>query len=260
VLSSAAPVRNPSGHVTGAVTIHHEITALKELERMREEWTSVIAHDLRQPVAAITAYAGALSALAEQQPSLEPFGRRADNIAAAAGQLERMIADLLDVSRLGAGQLKLEPTSIDLPLLLRGVFDRAAAATRGHPTEVRIQEQLPRAWADPGRLEQVLVNLLSNAAKYGYTDTPITLAVELQHGEVQIAVTNEGAGIPPEEIPRLFSRFYRTGGARAGGAPGLGLGLYVCRELVRAHGGRIWVESTPGATTTFRFTLPVASA
>jgi signal transduction histidine kinase len=105
----------------------------------------------------------------------------------------------------------------------------------------------------------VLVNLLSNAAKYGYPGTPITVTAEQREGEVLISVANQGEGVPPEDIPRLFSRFYRTSGARRGGMPGLGLGLFVSRELILAHGGRMWVESTPGATTTFRFTLPVAS-
>ncbi len=255
VLASAAPIRDRNGAITGAVVIHQDITALKELERLREEWTSVIAHDLRQPVAAISLYAQALTALAEHDGALQRIRPRAQSIVEATRRLDRMIGDLLDVSRLGAGRLMIEPVPVDLAILVRGV----AQLADGHSVEISVDEDLPRLPADPGRLEQVLGNLVSNAFKYGDPGTPILIRVSRKDGEVEVAVTNQGPGIPPAEIPRIFRRFYRASGAQSRAVAGLGLGLYIARELVHAHGGRMWVESTPGETTTFRFTLPTAS-
>ncbi|WP_437329430.1 sensor histidine kinase [Sorangium sp. So ce381] len=134
-------------------------------------------------------------------------------------------------------------------------MERTADATKGHRVDVEVLDGVPPLWADPGRLEQVLTNLLSNAAKYGAPGTPIRIGVERRSGEVLVAVENEGKGIAPDELPRLFARYYRTSEAKAGGAAGLGLGLYIVRGLVEAHGGRIWAESEPGKAT-FRFTLP----
>ncbi|MBI4493372.1 MAG: sensor histidine kinase, partial [Chloroflexi bacterium] len=106
--------------------------------------------------------------------------------------------------------------------------------------------------------EQELGNLLSNAAKYGSPSTEIRVEVARRKAEVEVAVANQGPGIPPEDLPHLFTRFYRARQARAERAAGLGLGLYISKGLVEAHGGRLWAESTPGQTTTFRFTLPAS--
>jgi signal transduction histidine kinase len=114
------------------------------------------------------------------------------------------------------------------------------------------------AWADPNRVAQVLGNLLSNARKHGVPGTPITVGIAAKGALVEVRVSNQGPGIPPEEIPRLFTRFARARRAHAEGTPGLGLGLYIAKGLVEAQGGRIWAESVPGATTTFSFTLPVS--
>jgi len=118
----------------------------------------------------------------------------------------------------------------------------------------------PYVQADPGRIEQVLTNLLTNAYKYGTPQTTIEVRIAPETKAVRVSVQNEGPGIPSEDLPGLFERFYRTRQAQSSTIEGLGLGLYISRELIRAHGGRMWVESTPGATTTFSFTLPLDSA
>jgi signal transduction histidine kinase len=115
------------------------------------------------------------------------------------------------------------------------------------------------AWVDPDRIQQVLVNLIGNAAKYGDPETTIEVVAETQEDVIEVSVTNRGPGIPAEEIPRLFSRFGRMSGASASATPGTGLGLYIAKGLIEAHGGRIWVESTPGELTTFHFVVPRAS-
>jgi signal transduction histidine kinase len=124
---------------------------------------------------------------------------------------------------------------------------------------VELRGEVPPLEADPARLEQVLVNLLSNAAKYSFPETEILVEVEPREREVMVSVTNLGQGIPPEEQEAIFTRFRRARAATEAGVPGLGLGLYITKGLVEAHGGRIWVESEVGKSTTFRFTLPLGS-
>jgi PAS domain S-box-containing protein len=258
VLGRAAPVRAPDGEVTGAVVSYQDISVLKELERLREEWTSAIAHDLRQPVAAVAAHAQLLQALGAARDAGETEQQAVEHILASARQLYRMISDLLDSSLLSAGRLKLEPLMVDLPTLLRAAVGRMAETLGDHPVQFVVAGAIPRISADPGRLEQVVGNLITNAAKYGTPGTPIQTSITVHDENVEIAVVNEGSDLSHEEIGQLFRRFYRSSRARNTGAGGLGLGLYICRELVRAHGGRIWAESAAG-TVTFRFTLPLAA-
>jgi PAS domain S-box-containing protein len=257
VLESAAPVRGPEGRVIGAVTVLENISILKELERMRDEWTSVIAHDLRQPVTTISGYAGLLERKIQAPAQIEER-RAVEHILTAARNLGKMIGDLLDVTRIEARRLQLSLQSVDLAALLPSVVERAATVTEGHPVRVEVKGEIPTVEADPGRIEQVLMNLLSNAAKYGYPATEILVTVTKRAQDVEVSVTNQGPGIAPEEMPKLFGRFYRAPEARAGRVAGLGLGLYIAKGLVEAHGGHIWAESIPGHTTTFSFTLPLS--
>jgi len=256
VLESAAPVRGPEGRVIGAVTVLEDISAIKDLERLRDEWTSIIAHDLRQPVTIITGYAG-LVAKKIQAPAQAEERKAVEHILTSARNLATMINDLLDVSRIETRRLQLNLQRVDLVTLIRATVERAAAVTEGHPLQVEVEGEIPAVQADSGRIEQVLMNLLSNAAKYSYPATEISVRVSRHAGDVQVSVTNQGPGITPEEMPRLFGRFYRTQGARAGRVAGLGLGLYIAKGLVEAHGGHIWAESIPGQTTTFNFALPL---
>jgi len=256
VLVSAVPIRTHR-QITGAVVVYEDITRLRQLERQREEWTAAIAHDLRQPVTIITAYSGLLLRLLDDHAP--PRERAAlTHVSEAAWNLNKMIGDLLDVSRVESQHLSLQLVALDLPKLVRDVVERMAAITDGHPVHLDVEGKLPPVEADPSRIEQVLGNLLSNAVKYGDPNTAIQIRVYPLADAVAVSVTNEGPGIQAEEIPRLFRRFYRTARARAAKTSGLGLGLYIGRGIVEAQGGKIWAESTPGKTTTFTFTLPVA--
>lgn len=254
LLVSAAPLRDERGRVLGAVVAFKDISALKDLERLRDEWTSIIAHDLRQPVNVITLQAGML-AKEVADPALKA---RVDHIRAAAGRLTRMITDLLDASRIDAHQLPLRVETVDVVALVRDVVDRMGDLTDRVRVEVR--GEVPAIQADALRLEEILVNLLSNAGKYGYPGTGIEVAIEAKAEGVVVSVTNQGEGISPEEMATLFKRFRRTGRAMKGEPLGVGLGLYIAKGLVEAHGGRIWAESVPGRATTFSFNLPVRCA
>jgi len=252
IAMTLSPIRDPVGRVVGVSTIERDISTLKRLEREREEWSAVVAHDLRQPAAAIRISAESLSR-AETNPARQ---RVIERIRKASDRLERMIGDLLDVSRIEAGQLAVHAESVDLRPLVADVV--ALLPWDQSRCRVEVDPDAERAWVDEERFVQVLSNLLSNAFKYGDPDAPVEVCLEAAEGMVRVTVTNEGPGIAPDEVPKLFSRFARTRAAQSGGVPGLGLGLYICRGIVEAHGGRLWVESVPGDKTHFRFTLPSA--
>jgi PAS domain S-box-containing protein len=229
-----------------------ELAAVKEVERMREEWTSIIAHDLRQPVNVISLGVHLL----DRAPPEQQAGLR-ERIRLAAGRLDRMIGDLLDLSRLEAQALRLDRCEIEPRRMVDEALDHLEHLVSGR--DVRVVDHGPALslQADPGRIEQVLGNLLSNAVKYGSPGTPILIDIDRRPEEVTISVANSGQGIPQHELPRLFGRFVRSAEARRSEIPGLGVGLYISRGIVEAHGGRIWVESAPDGLTNFRFTLPV---
>jgi PAS domain S-box-containing protein len=249
-----SPIRDGSDRIIGISTIERDISVLKQFQREREEWTSVVAHELRQPSTTIRLTTETLER-ASDEGAVQRGVRR---IRRASDRLERMISDLLDVTRIEARRLSIRQE----PATLSHLIDEATEVVPEAGSRCR-KEVVPNAVSasvDAERFIQVMVNLLSNAVKYGYPETPIDVRVETADSTVQVTVTNEGAGIARDELPGLFSRFVRTRSAQRSDAPGLGLGLYMCRGIVEAHGGKLWVESTPGEKTHFRFTLPKARA
>ncbi len=254
LLASASPLRSPEGETLGAIAVFHDVSSLKELERLREEWTSVVAHDLRAPLTTIE-----LSAELLKERGVDPGSIAAlDRIRSGVRKLERMISDLLDSSRIEAKRLALSKATLDLATLVRTSVESIAPTFQGRDVNVDTPATPLLVDADPQRIDQVLTNLLTNAAKYGVPGTGISVSLRRADGAAEISVVNHGT-IPKDEIPLLFSRFHRTKSAREGGQLGLGLGLYICRGLVEAHGGRIWVESDKGLTA-FRVLLPTPAA
>lgn len=255
VLASATPIQGREGTPGGAVSIFRDISPLKALERQREEWTSVVAHDLRQPVSVI---ALALDALRNDLPEGPPAHQQEPLqwIDTSVSNLRRMIEDLLDASRIEARQLRLERQPVDLAKQVHACVKRMAGQAGGRTLRITAPEEV-QTLGDPLRIDQVLTNLISNAVKYGAPQTPIDVEVIRLEDELRVSVSNEGPGIAPEELPQLFRRFHRTPGSHKQAA-GIGLGLYICKGLVEAHGGRLWATSTPGRRTTFSFNLPVA--
>jgi PAS domain S-box-containing protein len=256
VAISAGPIIGADGAVLGAVAAFEDITAAKELERLREEWSSVVAHDLRQPLASIALNAQVLARGTDDAKVL----KRADGIRTATDRLTRMVGDLMDLSRLEARRLVLVRQRIDVPALVRAAVERIELGAQERPFDVRVRGDIPEADADPNRVEQIVENLLTNALKYGKAGTHVVVTVKREGDAVAVAVTNEGHPLAAEDIARIFERFQRTASAKLEGIQGVGLGLYITRSLVEAHGGRIWAESTPDGWNTFRFTLPAAAA
>ncbi|WP_437978006.1 PAS domain S-box protein [Sorangium sp. So ce295] len=257
VLVNAAQVRSNDGELQGAVAVFHDISAFKELERQRQEWIGVIAHDLRQPIQVIATASRLLGRAAGERPVAD-CQKQLDRITSSIERLRRMIDDLLDASRIEARQLTLDRSPVNLRAQLGEILEKSAEVTAGHALRLEVKGDVPAVLADPGRLEQIVTNLLSNAAKYGRPEGDIAVAVDAGPGSAHIAVTNWGGGIPEASLPYLFKRFWRAPDAAPRSVRGVGLGLYITKGLVEAHGGSISVESSPGGATTFRFSLPFA--
>jgi signal transduction histidine kinase len=229
-------------------------TVRRELEQQRDEFFASVSHDLRTPVAAIKAAIGVV--LADMPRDLPPrLQRLLGNVDLAADELTGLIEDLLEMARLQSGRVELWRTSVDL----REVITRAVRAlepliqARGQQLSFAPPAEPVIASVDVERLGRVLRNLVGNAQKYGRERGTISITLEGSASDVRIAVTDDGPGIPPDDVERIFERFYRVRGT---GSAGSGLGLAIARGLVELHGGRVWVESIPGHGSTFRISLP----
>jgi PAS domain S-box-containing protein len=254
IMARGRPSQGESGRVVALHGTIQDITELKRLQRMREEWTSIIAHDLRQPIGTIVMCAELLSR--SPDATSEERIKFTDKIRSSAFNLARMVDDLLDISQLESQRLHLDRKWIDPVRVVRDTIERLSYSINDLRVDISAGGDLVPVYADPVRMEQILGNLLSNAVKYGDRKENILVRLNRHENEVQISVTNHGQGIPNNELTRIFERFSRSRGIIKSNVPGLGLGLYIAKGLVEAHGGRIWVESEIHATTTFHFTLP----
>jgi signal transduction histidine kinase len=253
VHASAAPVRAPDGTGLGAVLTVSDETALHRLEEARDDLVRMISHDLRTPLGVVYAQAQLLRRHPEDAARV---GDRARSIARSCERMSAMIQDLVEATLLEAGQLRLSPVAVDLGTLVPEIVERLRGGVDVERVRLAIAPGLPRAWADPERLERVMVNLVTNALKYSAPQSEVVLEVSSREGDVALAVSDRGIGIAPEDLPHLSERFFRARGARR--PEGLGLGLYIARRLVEAHGGTLEVESVLGRGSTFRVVLPAA--
>ena len=221
--------------------------------RLRDEVLGVVAHDLRNPVAAITM---AATALRRRGPEGEPRSLKpVEAIIRTAGRMNRLIGDLLDVSLIEAGQLGIERAPVSTRQLLADAVEAQRPLASSASIEMRIElgDDLPDVWGDQQRLLQVLENLVGNAIKFTPVQGRITVGAARREGEVLFWVADTGGGISPDGLPHVFDRFWQ---ARKGARQGAGLGLPITRGIIEAHGGRIWVESTLGRGSVFFFTVP----
>lgn len=251
---AAAPIE--SGGIVGAVLVIRDITALQELDRKKDEFLSVASHELRTPLTTIKGY----TQLLEQTVNDLAPEERSTYISAVLGEIERMmglISELLDVSRIETNRLQIHPRPIHWIDFIAG---RISAFRIQHPArELEFDAQAPpiTVIADPDRMRQVIDNLLSNALKYSPEGSGVQVRVRMEGENIDTSVSDQGIGIPQDEIPRLFERFHRARNVSSRYYGGLGLGLYIARAIVGAHGGEIQVESEEGSGSTFRLMLPV---
>jgi signal transduction histidine kinase len=234
---------------------------LREVQDLRTNFTSMLVHDLRSPITVVSAYAdllgqGGAGPVSERQRQL--LGK----IQESCGRMVRLIGEILDLSKLEAGKLHLEMQRFDLGGLAADVVERfgPSAGTKGIDLSMRYAPEPHDVYADAGRLDQVLMNLLGNALKFTRRGGRVTVEVVTRGDEVELSVADSGPGIAPSELPLLFERFSQTSAARATATPGSGLGLLICRHLVEAHGGRIWAESELGKGSRFVVRLARGSA
>ncbi len=254
IMLAGGPIEDEHGKRIGAVAFFQDISTLKELERLREEWSAVVAHDLRQPISAVQLAAGLLK---KEKDISENAKNLAEMIESGATQLQRMTHDLLEVSQLESKKLKLETSNENIGVLLKKIAEKLQVLFPDNRIEVRVLGKIPETEIDAGRFEQIIGNLISNASKYGYPHTPIVLQVIHEQDTIHITVTNEGKGIEQDEINNLFQRFHRSREAKKSRIKGIGLGLYLTKGLIEAHGGKIGVTSIPGKKTAFHIDLPV---
>ena len=253
---SMTPLYGKSGEINGAVAALHDVTELRELNRMRSEFISNVSHELRTPVTAIKGFAESLLDGEEDEATTRRFLAL---IGDAADRLVRLVDDVLSLSRAESREvrLRIEPVSVAEAARSQAALLEAEARSRQVTIHIEVPRDLPPVAADRELLDRVLLNLLDNAVKYNRPGGAVTVTAQTApENAVRIEVSDTGAGIAPEDLPRLFERFYRVDKARSRRLGGTGLGLAIAKQVVEQHGGRIEVQSTLGEGSTFSFTIP----
>jgi two-component system phosphate regulon sensor histidine kinase PhoR len=253
---SAATVFDREGRAQGTIFVFHDLTRIRQLENTRREFVANVSHELRTPLSLIKGYVETLMDGAITDPELS--AKFLQTIERHSNRLTNLIEDLLTISRLESGQITLQMKSILLRPFASSLIGelQTRAKERGTTIVNEIPDQLTGR-ADPDRLEQVFVNLVENAIKYGRANGRVTVKGRTLNGHVELCVADNGPGIPAEARERIFERFYRIDKARSREAGGTGLGLAIVKHIVQSHGGKVWVESGPGQGAHFYFTLPV---
>jgi signal transduction histidine kinase len=249
-------LRGGGGEGGGYGVLWRDVTRDKELEQMKTQLLATVSHELRTPLASIKGFATTLLRQdvrwdeATQREFLRIIEEESD-------RLEELIDNLLDMAQVEAGALRIHPEPLQLRRIVREAVAQAQRRTEAHWFVVDLPAVLPRVWADPRRIRQVLGNLLENAIKYSPDGGEIAVRCEVDATNVIVSVADHGVGIPPEFQERVFDRFFQVNGASTRAVGGSGLGLAIVKGIVEAHHGTIWVEAAPGQGSIFRFTLPI---
>ena len=256
---SAAALRDAAGAAAGVVLVFHEVTRLRELEALRQEFVANVSHELRTPLSLIKSAAETLIDGGKDDPAVT--ARFLAMIDKHANRLTLLIDDLLLLARLDSGHVELKLKPVPLRAAAQDALDDAALAAQVR--RVTLENRVPgevSAHADPDRLRQVLANLIDNAIKYGREGGTVVLGGRVLEGaRVELTVRDDGPGIPAEAKARIFERFYRADKARSREQGGTGLGLAIVKNVVTAHGGEVRVESAPDKGTEFFITLPAGT-
>jgi two-component system phosphate regulon sensor histidine kinase PhoR len=254
-LQAAARRLDTAGERIGVVVLR-DITELRRLEGVRRDFVANVSHELRTPLTSIRVLVETLESGAMHDPEVSTdFLAR---IIAEVDRLALLVDDLLDLARIESERIRLAPEEIAPAELIAHVVERIGPQTEraGLRIEVAAAAKPPPVYADRERIDQVLLNLMHNAVKFTPVGGVITLGAEDGGDVVRFEVRDTGVGISPDDLPRIFERFYKADRARH--SQGTGLGLAIAKHIVQAHGGEIWAESNPGGGTIVRFTLPVA--
>ena len=253
VSAVATPLEEEPG---GAVLVTlHDLTELRQVETSRREFVSNVSHELRTPLSSVKAMAETLEDGGLDDPSINAdFIRR---IHIEADRMTTLVNDLLELTSLQSGQADMKPEQVDIASVIREEGSRYVQVARGLGIEANVSapEDLPRVVAQEDRVRQVVRNLLDNALKFTPENGRIDLSASMSHDVVEVRVSDNGLGIPPESLPHIFERFYKVERSRRN--EGSGLGLAIVKNIVQAYGGEVSVESREGEGSTFSFTLTV---
>jgi two-component system phosphate regulon sensor histidine kinase PhoR len=286
ILSGAAPITDESGKIVAVVETMQDVTRMREMDQRKDEFIATAAHELRNPLTALSGHNQLLQRQVISSPEADPdMVRHTQVMSRQITRLTELIERLLDSSRIQLGRLTLDMDAEDLATIARSVISDYETTDEGHhPIELITPPQIVGYW-DATRLEEVLSNLVGNALRYTPDESPVTVEIEDEGTWARVRVSDRGPGIPADQRQRLFDRYFQTGplnsavvetvgsshlvpgsGRRIEVRPvppkkkGLGLGLYICSEIVKAHGGQIGVEPNPGGGSTFWFRIPKARA
>jgi signal transduction histidine kinase len=248
--------------------LRRRLIELEEVDRLKTQFLSMASHELRTPLTAVSGFIQVarrrLTRASDRRDPVdwkEEATRAAETLELAQRQsrrLARLVDELLDVSRLQLGRVEMRRSEIDLVSSLNEVVERLRLLNTTHAFEFTDHAKTATVLADRDRIDQVFENLLNNAVKYSPGGGTVAVTIGREDGEVHVSVTDRGIGISPEELDQVFNLFYRSPDPRAGHVGGLGLGLYISREIVTRHGGKLWAESS-GQGSTFHVTLPLVA-
>ena len=255
-----ASLRDVTDHAHQVEQQAQLIERLRELDEMKTEFVSMVSHDLRSPMATISGFADTLRfnwEAFDDSHKLEILARISRN----TNQLARLVENILQVSQIESGKLSYDIQNIDLRDLVHRVVDentQPVLDSDARNIELHMPEDLPEARADEIRQWQILTNLVTNGLKFSPPEEPVVIEVRADSDFIHVSVCDHGIGIKEEEKDRLFRKFSRLVQPKGLKVKGTGLGLYICKAMVEAQGGKIWVESAPGQGATFNYTVPVA--
>ncbi|MDD5398261.1 MAG: PAS domain S-box protein [Dehalococcoidia bacterium] len=255
VASKAAPLFNDKGEIVAAVGSFMDITERKQLDQLKDDFISMVSHEMRTP---LTVIIGGLNVLDEDAEKLSAEERHQllENALIEAEELSQILSNLLELSRSQANRLTISRKTLVISDTVRKVVGQIQKRA-SRPFVIELDKNIAVIEADPLRIERILYNLVNNAIKYSSPDQEIKIFTKLAGDQLLVGVRDEGVGIAEKDQPKLFNLFQRIENKNTSEAQGIGIGLVVCRRLVEAHGGSIWLESEEGKGSTFFFTLPI---
>lgn len=254
----SSTVLDSAGGILGYVRVVHDITRLREADRLKDEFISNVSHELRTPLFSIRGFLELMKN--GKVPEEETRREFVDAMYRKTLHLNRLVDDLLDISRMESGTFQFQAGPLAIrPLILQAASEmQFAAQEKGVLLEASVPKALPPVWGDPNRLKQVVLNLLDNAIKFTSEGGEVSIRAKALEEELEVEVQDAGVGIPAPALDKLFTRFYQVDASSTRRSGGAGLGLSISQQIVGAHGGRMWVESEVGKGSTFRFTVPLA--